>query len=84
LAGGQPFYVGYQKSLGFEQQRDALVAGGTNYLKASLHYVPHLNGVSWKDASPANPSNFDMLTPSNWERKQVDDSKIQCVQLITK
>lgn len=68
---GQPWYLGYQKTLDVKFDEDILTGGGNMRLAWYVHYVPHTKGVSWT-SSTANPTTAQLATVGNWTKKQQD------------
>lgn len=66
---GQPWYLGYQKTLNVKYDTDILTGGGKDYLAWYVDYVPHVKGVSWTSAT-ANPTTVQLATVGNWTQKE--------------
>lgn len=67
-----------------EADRDALVAGGYDYIVQRRQFVMHPRGIKWKGTpAKATPSNTELATNTNWER--VYESKaIRIVKFVHK
>jgi hypothetical protein len=68
---GQPFYLGWQKTLDVKYDTDILTGGGKDILAWYVHFVPHVKGVSWTQAT-ANPTTGNLETVGYWTKKQQD------------
>lgn len=79
LAGGRPWYLGFQRNLRIEYDRNILLAGGTDYIKWDSHFCPHIRGVSWTGAG-RNPTVADLETAANWTKVAPNVSDILLVQ----
>lgn len=73
LVKGQPWYLGYQKTLDVKYDEDILTGAGKMRLAWYQHFLPHLKGVSWT-SSTANPTTTNLETATNWTQKAQDYS----------
>ncbi len=78
--GQRALYLGYQRELTVETDRDVLTK--EDIISFDAHFVPHLFGVGW-DSVANNPSNSDLATPANWALKVEDTKSVRAVALIT-
>jgi hypothetical protein len=81
LLGAGSLYLGYQRVLNIETDRNILLAGGTDILKFDAHFVCHVFGLKWT-AAGTNPTDATLATGSNWG-KVYDDRNIKLARLIT-
>ena len=59
--------ISFQKDVTVRTQYDALLAGGTEQLVDTVHFVPHKNYVKWSGtASGLSPTNTELGTTGNW------------------
>lgn len=82
LIGGQPLYLGYQRGLRMETDRNIMIADGVDILKWSMHYCPHISGFDW-DTTLSNPTDVQLATGGNWAVSEPDPAKIKLVRLQT-
>ena len=86
LMGGQPLRISYQRPLRMESDRDIVLAAGTNRFVSSVHFAPHVKGVSYSSSgtptATTNPTNAQLATASNWEKVATNDDAIRIVQLL--
>jgi hypothetical protein len=71
LVKGQPWYLGYQKTLNVKYDEDILTGGGKQELAWYTHFLPHVRGVSYTSAT-ANPTTANLATASSWTQKAQD------------
>lgn len=81
LLGAGSLYLGYQRVLNIETDRNILLAGGTDILKFDAHFVCHIFGLKWTSGS-TNPNDAALATGTNWT-KIFDDRNIKVARLIT-
>jgi len=81
LVGGQPWYIGFQKNITFEEYREPMSAGGQDNLIVRYHYCPHIKGVSYTNAT-MNPTAAQLATTTYWTQTALDKN-IKLVQLNT-
>lgn len=82
FTGGTPLYLGYQRGLRMETDRDITLADGVDILKWSMHYCPHPMGFTW-DTTIQNPTDAQLANGANWAVNETDPSKIKLVRLVT-
>lgn len=86
LTGGQPFRLSYQRPVRMESDRDIRLAAGTDIWVSSVHFAPHVKGVSYSSSgtptATKNPSNAQLATAGNWEKVATSDDAIKVVQLL--
>ncbi len=78
--GQRALYLGYQRELTLETDRDVLTK--EDIISFDAHFVPHLFGVGW-DSSTNNPANSDLATGGNWVLKVEDTKSVKAVALVT-
>ncbi len=78
--GHRALYLGYQRELTVETDRDALTK--EDIISFDAHFVPHLFGIGWNSVSN-NPANADLATPANWALKVEDTKSVRAVALVT-
>jgi hypothetical protein len=82
LVGGQPFYLGYQRNITLEQDRNILVGGGTDIVAFNVALGCAIQGVSYVSAT-MNPASSVLATPATWSL--VDDYRnVKLIQIKTK
>ncbi|MEJ2658180.1 MAG: major capsid protein [Desulfobacterales bacterium] len=69
-------YVGYQRALMTEKDRDILAFN--DILSTSVHFGVHLKLVKW-NTTTVNPANTDLQNPANWLKVAKDDKMIKFV-----
>lgn len=86
LMGGQPMRISYQRPLRMEQDRDIRLAAGTDIWVSSVHFAPHVKGVSYSSSgtptSTKNPTNAQLATAASWEKTATNDDSIKLVQIL--
>lgn len=84
-AGG--LFLGYQKDLNVEYDRQVLKAGGTDVWKYLVYFSPHLPGVSFTGTAPTGvggATDANLSTVGNWtKRTGIDNSQIGVVAIET-
>lgn len=74
----------YQKNLKLEADRDALLAGGTDTLVSTVHYVPHLNLVKWiGTAAGTTPTDTELATSGNWDSVAGNVKDVGAVEILS-
>lgn len=81
LVKGQPFWLGYQRQLRIEQQRNILVGGGQDVVAFYVDYAPHIKGFSW-DINTTNPTNASLADGTKWTLV-ADESAVGIAQILT-
>lgn len=81
LLGKGALYLGYQRDFNFETDRD--ITAKLNIMSYDLHFLPMLNGTSYKDGSPLNPADADLISSANWELFYDNAKSVKAVKLIT-
>jgi hypothetical protein len=82
IAGQGAMALFYQKDLKLEAERLPRLAGGTDVLVSTIHFVPHLNYVKWTGtAGGTTPSNTELATLGNWSKVAGNDKDIRFVEL---
>ncbi|MCW5829043.1 MAG: hypothetical protein KIT79_06980 [Deltaproteobacteria bacterium] len=78
--GSRALYLGYQRELTIETDRDVLTK--EDIISFDAHFVPHLFGVGWTDAAN-NPGNDALADPDNWDLKAEDARSVRAVAMVT-
>jgi len=72
----------YQKNLKLEANREPLLAGGTDDLVSTIHYVPHLNYIKWiGTASGTTPTDTELATSGNWDSVAGNTKDVGAVEI---
>ena len=72
----------YQKNLKLEANREPLLAGGTDDLVSTIHYVPHLNYLKWiGTASGTTPTDVELATSGNWDSVAGNSKDVGAVEI---
>lgn len=82
LFGSGAMTLVYQKALKLEAERQALLAGGTDILVTTAHFIPHLYEVAWQGMpAGATPTNTELATSGNWTKVADNDKNIRAVEI---
>lgn len=83
LLGPQALYLAYQRNLLVEFDRD--IEALIDIIAASVHYVPHLLGMSFTGtpAAATGPTDTELSTTGNWTLKAQEAKSVRAVILKT-
>lgn len=86
IMGGQPLYLGYQRELNIEYDRDIRLGGGTDLVKWDLHYAPHVKGTKWLGpaASVNGPTSAELANSAKWEKVATRPEDIPIVRYLSR
>lgn len=71
LMGPNALYLGYQRDINIEYDRNILLEGGTDIVKWDVHFSPHVRGSKWVgslSSTPLGPSLADLATSAKWNK----------------
>jgi len=68
---------------GFEFEISRFLSKDLTEMLASINYVLHLNGVSWKPTAPTNPTMVDFETSANWELGVSSAEMIKAIKIVS-
>jgi len=74
-------YLGYQREVLVETDRD--IAQLEDYIGYSLHFVPHLRGVSYTGAT-LMPEDTDLANTANWTRRAAANKLVKAASIVTR
>jgi len=80
LMGVNPFYVGVQKPLRVETDRNILLAGGTDIIAFTIDYGIIVDGVSYTSTT-MNPTDAQLLLAASYTKKKAS-ANIEIIQLL--
>jgi hypothetical protein len=79
------FTLAFQKQVTVEAYREPLLAGGTEILVDTVHFVAHKNYVKWSGtAAGITPTNAELATTGNWTGVAGNDKMYRAVELQCK
>ncbi len=79
IIAGQPWYLGFQRNVRIDTDKDILTAGGKNIIAWYVDFAPHIKGVGY--AGAVNPTTATLETGASWTKK-AENRNIKIVKLI--
>jgi hypothetical protein len=77
--GQNAMYLGYQRSVNVETDRDILTK--EDIVSYDVHFVPHLRGMSWN--STGLPSDANLIDTTKWTRVAEAEKLVKASSIIT-